>query len=63
MEAFRDKGTAAHATLRMRLAARPEATGRPDEVLDALGLDPLTHVPHRMRLIQEEQTFEAEDGN
>lgn len=30
-----------HPILRMKLAAREGATGRPDEVLDALGLDPL----------------------
>jgi hypothetical protein len=35
----------------MRLAARPNATGRPDEVLLALGLDPLALPIHRTQLI------------
>lgn len=35
----------------MRLAARPSKTGRPDEVLRALGLDPLGVQIHRTRLI------------
>ncbi len=37
--------------LRLRLAARSSATGRPDEVLRALELDPTPIVPHRVRLI------------
>ena len=37
--------------LRMQLAARSGATGRPDEVLLALDLDPTSLVPHRTRLI------------
>ena len=39
------------AILRMRLTAREGATGRPDEVLLALGLNPTLHTPHRVRLI------------
>jgi radical SAM-linked protein len=35
----------------MRLVARPGAMGRPDEVLLALGLDPLDALIHRTRLI------------
>jgi len=35
----------------MRLAARPGATGRPDEVLLALRLDPLAPRIHRTRLV------------
>jgi radical SAM-linked protein len=34
----------------MQLAAREGATGRPDEVLDALGIDPLTGEVERMKL-------------
>jgi radical SAM-linked protein len=41
-----DDGTA----LVMRLAARPGATGRPDEVLLALGLDPLSARIHRVQI-------------
>ncbi len=37
--------------LRMRLAARPGATGRPDEVLSALGLDPAQCRTCRRRLV------------
>lgn len=37
--------------LRLRLAARSGATGRPDEVLLALELDPIPLVPHRVLLI------------
>jgi len=37
--------------LRLRLAARSGATGRPDEVLRALELNPDPLVPHRLRLI------------
>ena len=37
--------------LRLQLAARSGATGRPDEVLRALELDPTPLVPHRVRLI------------
>jgi radical SAM-linked protein len=36
--------------LGMRLAARPGATGRPDEVLFALGLDALSYRIHRTHL-------------
>ena len=35
----------------MQLAAREAATGRPEEVLLELGLDPLAHVPHRARVL------------
>ena len=41
---------AAPSELRLRLAARSSATGRPDEVLRALELDPTPLVPHRVRL-------------
>jgi radical SAM-linked protein len=37
--------------LRMRLTAREGATGRPDEVLLAMGLDPARAICHRKRLI------------
>ncbi len=37
--------------LSMRLSMLPGKTGRPDEVLDALGLDPLEALIHRKRLI------------
>ena len=37
--------------LRLRLVARSGATGRPDEVLRALDLNPDPLVPHRLRLI------------
>lgn len=37
--------------LRMRLAAREGATGRPEEVVEALGIDPMTTRFHRTRLI------------
>jgi radical SAM-linked protein len=40
---------AAHG-LRMQLAAREGATGRPEEVLAALGLDPATAGIHRLKL-------------
>jgi radical SAM-linked protein len=39
------------ATLLMRLSARPGATGRPDEVLSALGLSPLTAKLQRLEII------------
>jgi radical SAM-linked protein len=39
------------AQLRMRLSARESATGRPDEVLLALGLDPFAALIERMELI------------
>jgi radical SAM-linked protein len=48
IELSTDNGTA---QLDMRLTARQGATGRPDEVLRALGLDPLTIHIHRKRLI------------
>jgi radical SAM-linked protein len=38
-------------TLTMRLAARPGANGRPDEVLAELGLDPADLLCHRTRLV------------
>ncbi len=41
---------AAAGVLGMRLVALPGGTGRPDEVLDALGLDPLAAHIHRTRL-------------
>jgi radical SAM-linked protein len=37
--------------LSMRLTALPGATGRPDEVLDALGIAPETTLIHRVRLV------------
>ena len=39
------------AQLRMRLSARESATGRPDEVLLALGLDPFASRIERIELI------------
>ena len=39
------------AVLELRLAARPGATGRPEEVLDALGLEPLSADVRRTGLI------------
>ena len=39
--------------LRMRLASRSGETGRPDEVLRALELDPADYAPNRVRLILE----------
>jgi radical SAM-linked protein len=48
---------AGHQTLRMRLSARENATGRPDEVVAALGADPLAARIHRTRLyLQEPQS-------
>ncbi len=44
-------GGAEVAALRMRLASRPSATGRADEVLDALGLDVALCRSHRTRLV------------
>jgi radical SAM-linked protein len=41
------KGKVEDMSLVMRMAARPSATGRPDEVLLALGLDPLAARIHR----------------
>ena len=38
----------------MRLSALPSATGRPDEVLLALGLDPLALRIHRTKLLSQE---------
>ncbi len=35
----------------MRLRAMPGATGRPDEVLEALGIAPALGLPHRTRLL------------
>ena len=50
---------AAWAELRMRLAARPGATGRPDEVLKALGWDDAPRRCTRIRLIlKPDQTVE-----
>ncbi|MEY4222444.1 MAG: hypothetical protein RL334_1086, partial [Chloroflexota bacterium] len=37
--------------LTMQLAARPAATGRPEEVLSAMGLDPCRPAIHRRELI------------
>jgi radical SAM-linked protein len=39
------------AWLALQLAAREGATGRPEEVVDALGLDPLAARYHRIRLV------------
>lgn len=39
----------------MRLAQRPGATGRPDELLSALGLDPLDVRVHRAQIILQEE--------
>ncbi len=39
------------ATLQMRLAAREGAAGRPEEVVDALGIDPASVRPVRTRLV------------
>lgn len=41
--------------LKMRLALLPGKTGRPDEVLDQLGLDPLGHRVHRAEIVLEEE--------
>ncbi|MBN1313927.1 MAG: DUF2344 domain-containing protein [Anaerolineales bacterium] len=38
-------------TLEIRLMAKPGKTGRPDQVLEALGLDPLSIPIHRTRLV------------
>jgi radical SAM-linked protein len=40
-----------HQQILMHLRAKPGATGRPDEVLDALGIDPLIPHIHRTALI------------
>jgi radical SAM-linked protein len=40
-----------HPIVVMRLAARPGATGRPDDVLDALGIPPRSAQVHRTRLV------------
>lgn len=40
--------------LRMRLLLQPGKTGRPDEVLDALGLDPLSVRVHRTNIVLED---------
>ena len=37
--------------LRLHLRAEPGATGRPDEVLEVLGIDPLSPQIHRTRLV------------
>jgi radical SAM-linked protein len=37
--------------LRLHLRAEPSATGRPDEVLSALGIDPLSPQIHRTKLV------------
>jgi radical SAM-linked protein len=48
----------AEEALGMRLAARPGATGRPDEVLFALGLDALSYHIHRTHLFfQDDDCF------
>lgn len=46
-----DDARASDLVLSMRLSMLPGKTGRPDEVLDALGLDPLEARIHRQRLI------------
>jgi radical SAM-linked protein len=38
----------------MKLALEPSKTGRPDEVLDSLGLDPLAARLHRTRIVLDE---------
>lgn len=43
--------TTDQAVVEMRLAARESATGRPDEVLDALGIEPASALIERLRLI------------
>ncbi|MDT8304564.1 MAG: TIGR03936 family radical SAM-associated protein [Anaerolineae bacterium] len=40
--------------LTLRLALEPGATGRPDEVLDAIGLDPLDLHVHRIAIVLED---------
>jgi radical SAM-linked protein len=40
--------------LRLLLRAEPNATGRPDELLEELGIDPLSPKIHRTRLLFEE---------
>ena len=40
----------------LRLALREGATGRPDEVLDALGLDPLDLHLHRTSIVLDDDT-------
>ncbi|MDX1689225.1 MAG: TIGR03936 family radical SAM-associated protein [Candidatus Promineifilaceae bacterium] len=40
--------------LTMRLLLQPGKTGRPDEVLDALGLDPLSVRVHRTKIVLED---------
>ena len=37
--------------LKLHLRAEPGATGRPDEVLDELGIDPLSPHIHRTKLV------------
>ncbi len=37
--------------LHLQLRAEPGATGRPDEVLSALGIDPLSPHIHRTKLV------------
>ena len=46
-----NRDTAAELELQMRLSMTPGKTGRPDEVLDALDLDPLAALIHRRRLL------------
>lgn len=46
-----ESGESGQASLMMRLAAREAATGRPEEVLQALGLDPMLHPVRRIGLI------------
>lgn len=45
--------------LTMRLLLQPGKTGRPDEVLDALGLDPLGVRVHRTKIVLEDGAEEA----
>jgi hypothetical protein len=43
----------------MQLAARPAATGRPEEVLTAMGLDPCRPAIHRRSLILIDKAFSS----
>ncbi len=43
--------------LRMQLVAREGATGRPDEVLESMGLEPASYVPARLKLIRATDTL------
>ena len=50
-----DRGEGSRVRINMRLAARPGATGRPEEVLDALGVQSETARIERTRLILKTQ--------